>query len=47
MALHNKEQLVLIYAREDVLIAHTLHWPHEMKPSAEASPTGKVELANN
>ncbi|MDJ0347054.1 Ku protein [Streptomyces sp. H10-C2] len=46
VALHNKEQLVLIYAYEDVLIAHTLHWPDEMKPSAEAAPTGKVELAD-
>ncbi|MFI9105421.1 Ku protein [Streptomyces fildesensis] len=47
VALHTKEQLVLIYAYEDVLIAHTLHWPDEMKPSAEAAPTGKVELADN
>ncbi|MCZ4098494.1 Ku protein [Streptomyces sp. So13.3] len=47
VALHNKEHLVLIYAYEDVLIAHTLHWPDEMKSPAEAAPTGKVELADN
>ncbi|MCM2424230.1 Ku protein [Streptomyces sp. RKAG293] len=45
VALHNKEQLVLIYAYEDVLIAHTLHWPDEMKSPAEAAPTRTVELA--
>ncbi|MCZ4101097.1 non-homologous end joining protein Ku [Streptomyces sp. H39-C1] len=47
VAMHNREQLVLIYAYEDVLIAHTLHWPDEMKPSAEAAPTAKVQLAEN
>ncbi|MEU3464642.1 Ku protein [Streptomyces sp. NPDC006733] len=45
VALHNKEQLVLIYAYEDVLIAHALHWPDEMKSPAEAAPTRTVELA--
>ncbi|MEU3464652.1 Ku protein [Streptomyces sp. NPDC006733] len=45
VALHNKEQLVLIYAYQDVLIAHTLHWPDEMKSPAEAAPTRRVELA--
>lgn len=47
VALHNKEQLVLIYAHDDVLIAHTLHWPDEMKSPAEAAPTAEVELADN
>ncbi|MDJ0346438.1 hypothetical protein QMK19_35710 [Streptomyces sp. H10-C2] len=28
-------------------IAHTLHWPDEMKSPAEAAPTGKVELTDN
>ncbi|MEU3459253.1 Ku protein [Streptomyces sp. NPDC006733] len=47
VALHNKEQLVLIYAHDDVLIAHTLHWPDEMKSPAEAAPTAKVQLADH
>lgn len=47
VALHNKEQLVLIYAHDDVLIAHTLHWPDEMKSPAEAAPTAEVKLADN
>ncbi|MCZ4124990.1 non-homologous end joining protein Ku [Streptomyces sp. H39-S7] len=46
VAMNNRERLVLVHARDKVLIAQTLHWPDEMKPSAEAAPRGKVDLSD-
>lgn len=46
VAMNNRERLVLVHARDNVLIAQTLHWPDEMKPSAEAAPRGNVNLSD-
>ncbi|BBA97127.1 putative Ku70/Ku80 protein [Actinacidiphila reveromycinica] len=41
------EALALIYPAGDVLVAHRLHWPDEIRSAAGAEPTADVDLADD
>lgn len=46
LAMRDAERLVLIRPHGDVLVAHILHWPDEVRSAADAAPKGGVEISD-
>jgi DNA end-binding protein Ku len=46
LAMRGSERLALVHAHDQVLVLHLLHWPDELRSSADAAPRADVELSD-
>lgn len=47
LAMRGSERLVLVHAREKVMVLQMLHWPDEIRQPADAAPRRDVELSKD
>lgn len=47
LAMRGSEHLALVHARDDILVLQLLHWPDELRSSADAAPRQDIELSDD
>jgi DNA end-binding protein Ku len=46
LAMRGSERLALVHAHDEVLVLQLLHWPDELRSSADAAPRADIELSD-